>query len=571
MLTCGSTCTSVLTMGLPLLFAGLLFGVPFTSVNAQPVDRSGSAFYGKFGAGFSDYTGDFPAQRSSHPFDLQEFTRGAGFPSMAGAEVGYRFSPSLSVGLGFQVGNYPTVGYGPGPSGISDSHRYTPQLLGRYTVGGADQKIAPYVDLGVNATFGGDASSTSLGYGPSAGVGIDVLLSRTLSLFIESRYNFTMPDGAIDGSETSVNDAITGPLDSVNQLLGFGLTHTFSSPTPPEVLSLTVPSEVQAGTESRFTATVNEDAAARQLSHQWEFGDGSSGAGRTVSHTYDQAGTYEVTFTVRNDAGSTTRTATVKVTRPAAPPKIASISAPSEVEARTSASFTATVNKEMAAPPLSYRWQFGDGTASEGQMASHTYEQPGTYKVVLTVRNEAGEASESTTVSVILSSMAAPAEIVSIGANPNPARAGEAIRFSSTVEGASPIMREWNFGDETTATSISPTHTYDEPGQYTVRLKASNEGGTDARTLTVRVRSSLSDRWSIVVASMTQFESAEKIAEEYRNRFTSLPVTVVTAETSAGTRHRVTVGQFEAQSEAQQARERYSGQLPSGTWLLPPQ
>jgi len=566
-------CTSATTTGLSLLLASLLFGVSFAPVKAQPVERSGDAFYGKLGAGFSDYTGDFPIQNTAQPYDMQEFTRGSGFPFMAAGEVGYQFTPKFSLGLGLQWGNYPLLGE---DYTGSDGYRYTPQLLGRYTFGDPSQKTALYLDGGVNATLGG---ATDMGIGPSLGLGVDILLSRSLSFYVESRFNLTLPDDAIDGivypddagPNSNPKGSVTGPFDSVNQLLGFGLTFRFTGPTPPRVIALDGPTEAPTGEEVTFSATVNEGEITRPARYQWQFGDGSSSTGRTASHTYSQAGTYEVTFTARNDAGSATRTATVKVTRPAMPPKVASIDVPSEVEVGTSASFTGAVNKKMAARPLSYQWEFGDGTTSEGQTASHTYQQPGTYEVTLTVRNEAGEASESTVVSVAPSSMAAPAEIASIGATPNPARAGASIRFSSTVEGASPITQEWNFGDETTATGASPTHTYDEPGQYTVRFEVSNEGGSDARTLTVRVRSPLADRWSIVVASMTQPESAEKIAEKYRSRFTSFPVAVVEAETSAGTRHRVTVGQFTAQSEARRVMKQYKDQLPSGAWLLPPQ
>lgn len=552
-----------------LFLVGLLLVAGFSSVKAQPTDRPGGVFYGKFGAGFSDYTGDFPSQNASHPFDLQEFVTGSGFPATFTGELGYKFSPSLALALGLQAGNYPIVGYAGGPSGISDSYRYTPQLLARYTFGSPDQKVAPYVDGGANVTFGGDNPPTSMGYGPSVGVGVDILLNRSLSFYIESRYNLTLPDDAIDGSDTSPNDAITGPLDSVNELLGFGLTFTFSSPTPPEVIALEGPSEVQAGKSATFTATVNEEAAARPLSYQWQLGDGSMTSGRTVSHTYEKPGTYTVTFRAQNDAGTASQTLTVEVTQPSTPPEVLALDAPSEAQVGESISFTATVN-EAAARPLRYDWQFGDGTTSSGQTVSHSYEQPGTYTAVFTARNDAGEASESVTVSVASAGQAA--KITAVSAEPNPARAGASIRFSSTVEGASPFTQEWSFGDGTSATSASPTHTYDETGRYTVRLEASNQAGSDSRTLTVRVIPPFSERWSIIVASMSGRERAETVARKYRNRFSgSLPVTIVTTETEQGTRHRVAVGQFSDRSEARQALNRYSTQLPSDAWLLPPQ
>jgi outer membrane protein OmpA-like peptidoglycan-associated protein len=80
-----------------------------------------------------------------------------------------------------------------------------------------------------------------------------------------------------------------------------------------------------------------------------------------------------------------------------------------------------------------------------------------------------------------------PASITSINASPNPVDEGESVRFSANVQGDSPIDREWSFGDGSSSMSRSPTHTYQEPGQYTARLQASNNVGEDSRTVTVRV------------------------------------------------------------------------------------
>ena len=70
---------------------------------------------------------------------------------------------------------------------------------------------------------------------------------------------------------------------------------------PIPVISVS-PSPVIAGEEVSFDASetmisnVPEDNVA--VSYDWDFGDGNSGDGKTVTHTYEKAGTYKVTLTV---------------------------------------------------------------------------------------------------------------------------------------------------------------------------------------------------------------------------------------------------------------------------------
>lgn len=188
----------------------------------RPVDPF---FIKPLGIGFSDYTGDMPAQNVGHPFDFQEFSRGSGVPFMLHGELGYQFAPRWALLLGFQVGNYPIVGYSTG-DGISDSWRYTPQLLVRYAFGTLGESVVIYLDGGGNVTFGG-AGGAKAGYGPSVGGGVDIPVSNALSLYVESRFNFTFPDDAIDGSAPVNSSGFGGSFDMVNQLLGVGLRVRF--------------------------------------------------------------------------------------------------------------------------------------------------------------------------------------------------------------------------------------------------------------------------------------------------------------------------------------------------------
>jgi chitodextrinase len=59
-----------------------------------------------------------------------------------------------------------------------------------------------------------------------------------------------------------------------------------------------------------FDASGSSDTDGTITSYEWDFGDGSTATGKTVTHTYDAEGSYTVTLTVTDDAGATATSAT---------------------------------------------------------------------------------------------------------------------------------------------------------------------------------------------------------------------------------------------------------------------
>lgn len=165
-------------------------------------------------------------------------------------------------------------------------------------------------------------------------------------------------------------------------------------------------------------------------------------------------------------------------------PIVQSVSGPDTLETEESGTFEASINEEADAP-LTYTWNFGDGGSASGLLANHTYSSTGDYTVRFEASNEGGSDADTLMVTVVRPPQ--PASITSINASPNPVDEGESVSFSSNVQGDSPIDYQWSFGDGATSSQRAPSHTYDEPGQYTVRLNASNEVGENSSTLTVRV------------------------------------------------------------------------------------
>jgi 6-phosphogluconolactonase (cycloisomerase 2 family) len=95
-----------------------------------------------------------------------------------------------------------------------------------------------------------------------------------------------------------------GDLSSAGSPLATNGDHDALAMTPdqPPRAGFSVVSKI--GTVVRFAGAATDDDGS-PASYKWNFGDGSTGTGQNVSHTY-QAGTYDVTLTVTDDEGCST-------------------------------------------------------------------------------------------------------------------------------------------------------------------------------------------------------------------------------------------------------------------------
>jgi PKD repeat protein len=133
----------------------------------------------------------------------------------------------------------------------------------------------------------------------------------------------------------------------------------------------------------------------------WAWGDGRSTTGAYVNHTYDIAGTYHVTLTVRDARGEYDNvTKEITVSRPAAvnqPPRSIFIPETDDLILTVDATNSFDPDGHVVA----YEWDFGDGQNDSGQRTLHVYGAPGSYVVALTVFDDRGaNASFSRTILV---------------------------------------------------------------------------------------------------------------------------------------------------------------------------
>ena len=152
-------------------------------------------------------------------------------------------------------------------------------------------------------------------------------------------------------------------------------------------------------------------------SYTWSFGDGTGlGTGAQVSHTFAQAGSYQVKLTVAKQgtgpgcqtipgAGSICSAEITKlVVVSGAPPLIAGFT--SDIcnnvlgLCTTDPGKAVTFTDASTGNIVSRNWDFGDGGTATGTTVTHTYTSPGTYQMTLTISD--GTKTNSSTRTIVV-------------------------------------------------------------------------------------------------------------------------------------------------------------------------
>jgi PKD repeat protein len=314
--------------------------------------------------------------------------------------------------------------------------------------------VAPVVPSTVVARTSVDASANpSGGAGDYAQYAGDYyaywVYGSDFSYGTNTTLNFTYP--GTYAVNLTVYDWFDVPVADQFTVVATGPSTTIGGPTSTDVgHSLALTAAVATGGNAPYNYT-------------WSFGDGSTGYGLAVTHTWGTAGTFAVVLEV-NDSEGLTYNATASVVITAAPTVTAAASH-TTVDAGQSVTFTPTVTPGTA--PYTYSWSFGDGTAASTASApSHTFASAGSYKVVVNVTDAAGVLATTSVTVTVNAALGGAASVSSPSVT-----TGTTETFTATATGGTgPYTYDWVFGDGTTATGATVTHSYSSANTYDARV-----------------------------------------------------------------------------------------------------
>lgn len=214
-----------------------------------------------------------------------------------------------------------------------------------------------------------------------------------------------------------------------------------------------------------FTSTTNSPLA-------WDFGDGNTGVGSTVTHSYAASGAYNVTLTAGTGACTDVLTQVVNAQAQTSPPD---------------ADFTLTAlgcNNDIlvtnnSTNAMNYVIYVNGSVVYSGPTANNytiTNAAVGTHHISVVASN--GTSCKDSAYQSITIATPPVAGFTHVNAV-----CGGAVNFTNTSSGA--VSFHWDFGDGTTSSQASPSKIYAVPGAYNVMMVAFNVNGCSDTTYAI--------------------------------------------------------------------------------------
>lgn len=251
----------------------------------------------------------------------------------------------------------------------------------------------------------------------------------------------------------------------------------------PPTGNIFTPGSADEGEIVPFTATVDDPSPLDTVNVSWDFEyDGSTfnamAYGTSVNHIYLDDGSYTVLMRLEDDDGGVAEVSLIVLVLNVAPTGDFESTAP--VLEGSVVDFNSTADDAGELDAHIFDWDFDyDGAVFDiqgtRQNISYQYYQDGNYTVALRVTDDDGAWVIVTKVITILNS--APEASIN---RMDPFPEGEPVTFTGKLNDTGRFDTHtflWDFGDGTTSTDRSPTHSYMDDGTFTVTFKVTDDAG----------------------------------------------------------------------------------------------
>lgn len=252
------------------------------------------------------------------------------------------------------------------------------------------------------------------------------------------------------------------------------------NPSPSAGFSINDDEQCLSG--NNFIFANNSSISSGNLNYQWFFGDGQTSSSSNPQHSYISAGTYQVKLLVFSDQNCIDSIVKTVYVRPD-PQALFTIN--DTAQCSQGNEFIFTNQSSVSSGTFSNSWDFGDNTGSTAANPSHVYSAPGNYTVKLTVLTTYG-CKDSMTKNIHVYPM--PSVDFSINDSKQCLSGNQFIFTNNSSVSSGSLSSLWYFGDNTTSSAQHPSHSYQSPGTYSVKLvMITDKGCMDSVQKTVTV------------------------------------------------------------------------------------
>lgn len=276
--------------------------------------------------------------------------------------------------------------------------------------------------------------------------------------------------------------------------MGFSLQSFFNEDITPSVEATSSTNFGRAPLNVSFSYDVfSFDGEVKKC--LWDFKDGTKANDRTIIHTFQRNGTYNVSLTLWNQNGDKINDFLEIYVIEYYTPQVSINANNTYGKAPLTIQFTAEPF-DLDGNKFEYQWDFDDEKTSSKKNPKHTFHEPGEYTVHLTLVDMDGQQNTDFLKIYVIDNHQPTAFIT-----------------ADKEEGGAPLTVEFNGGysdtdgDEATyhwyfentlikknreSTEQNPTHTFYSPGKYLVKFTVKDEeGATDTDTIEIVVKESL--------------------------------------------------------------------------------